>query len=369
MKKNILFIFLLSLVVVSQNVAQIKDTIPTTTEEEDYSQYENVGFTDASAKRFCSPKIFDISPQRFISIGWDMQLPYKMNVSPLGQYADGEAVTTSETANINYTGGLRLGANIPVVSKNSIVWQMGFNFWDVRYNAKDIVSNANNSKVVQNLNERGLRTFGLNTTVFKPLSEKSFILFQGSADLNGDYKLSEFQNLRYTRYSAAVLWGRRPNDRKQWGIGAARTYRVGEMNYIPIVMFNYTSANRKWGTEILFPARAHYRRTFSPRSLLLAGYELEGGSYRLNHLSNNTRSVELRRGELRARLEYQRQLTGFVWLSAQAGWRYDMSFNADNLDNNGKEFFRGFAGTQKYAMLNNLGNPLYFNIGIHLVSP
>jgi hypothetical protein len=141
------------------------------------------------------------------------------------------------------------------------------------------------------------------------------------------------------------------------------------MNYIPVFMFNYTSANRKWGTEILFPARAHYRRTFSPRSLLLAGYELEGGSYRLGSFSNANRSLEIRRGELRARLEYQRQLMGFVWVSAQVGWRYDWSFNADYLDNNGREFFRGFTGSQKYAMLNSLSNPLYFNIGFHLVSP
>lgn len=360
------FIFMFTFVMLG--VAQQKDTIPPTPsgDEEDYSQYENVNFADASVKRFCSPKIFNLSPQRFLSVGWDMQMPYEMKLSSVGEYAENELIVPSEVTTINYTGGLRLAANIPVISKNSIVWQLGANFWDVRYRAKDI---ASSHKITENFTNRGLRTLGLNTTIFKPLNEKAFLLFQGSADLNGDYKFSDFQSLRYTRYSAAVIWGRRPHDRKQWGVGAARTYRVGEMNYIPVFMFNYTSANRKWGTEILFPARAHYRRTFSPRSLLLAGYELEGGSYRLGSFSNANRSLEIRRGELRARLEYQRQLMGFVWVSAQVGWRYDWSFNADYLDNNGREFFRGFTGSQKYAMLNSLSNPLYFNIGFHLVSP
>jgi hypothetical protein len=364
LKKYILYF---SLCWAASGLAQQRDTIPPS-EEEDYSQYENVTFTDASAKRFCSPKIFNLSPQRFVSVAWDMQLPYTMRLSSLGQYADNETVTPSETANINYTGGLRLSANIPVISKSSVVWQMGANFWDIRYQAKDQTSNAGSSGVIKNLDQRGLRTLGLNTTLFKPLNEKAFLLFQASGDLNGDYTLSDFQSLQFTRYSVAAIWGRRPHDRKQWGIGAARTYRVGEMNYIPVVMFNYTSANRKWGTEILFPARAHYRRTFNPRALLLAGYELEGGSYRLGYLSDDKRNVEIRRGELRARLEYQRQLTGFVWLSLQAGWRYNWSFNADYLSE-GREFFRGFTGNQKYAMLNTIGNPLYFNVGFHLVSP
>lgn len=346
-----------------------QDTIPSSNEEEDYSQYENVVFTDASVKRFCSPKIFNLSPQRFLSIAWDMQMPYNMEISPLGNYTDKDIVSTAETAKITYTGGLRLGANIPIISKNSVVWQMGANLWDIRYNVKNLATNQSNNKVIENLDNRGLRTVGLNTTLFKPLNEKAFLLFQGSADLNGDYKYTEFQSLRYTRYSLAAIWGRRSHDRKQWGIGAARTYRVGEMNYIPVFMFNYTSANRKWGTEILFPARAHFRRTFNPRALLLAGYELEGNSYRLGHLSDANKSLEIRRGEMRARLEFQRQISGFVWLSAQVGYRYNWSFNADYLDNNGQEFFRGFTGNQKYAMLNNLGNPLYFNIGFHLVSP
>jgi hypothetical protein len=338
--------------------------------EEDYSQYDNASFTDASAKRYCSPKVFDLSPQRFISLGWDVQLPYTTRFSLPGRYApDQKLANDGETATATYTGGLRASANIPVVSRNSIVWQMGANFWDIRYRFDDLVEQNGAVGLTHILENKGLRTMGLNTTVFKPLGETTFLLFQGSADLNGNYTWSDFQSLRYLRYSAAAIWGRRPHDRKQWGLGLSRTYRVGEMNYIPVFLFNYTAPNRRWGTEILFPARAHVRRTFNPRNLLLAGYELEGQSYRIAERSTPDQSLEIRRGELRARLEYQRQLSGFVWLSVQAGWRYDWSYNMDALDQNGREFFRGFTGTQPYNMVNQLGNALYFNIGVHLVSP
>jgi hypothetical protein len=338
--------------------------------EEDYSQYDNATFTDASARRYCSPKIFDLSPQRFISLAWDAQMPYNTTFSLPGRYApDLSAANEGERARAVYTGGLRVGANIPVVSRNSIVWQMGANFWDVGYRFNDLVEQPGADGLTRLLEDKGLRTLGLNSTVFKPLNETAFLLFQGSADLNGNFTWADFQSLRYLRYSAAAIWGRRPHDRKQWGVGLSRTYRVGEMNYIPVFLFNYTSPNRRWGTEILFPARAHVRRTFNPRNLLLVGYELEGQSYRISELSSPTQSVELRRGELRTRMEYQRQLSGFVWLSFQAGWRYDWSYNVDVLDRNGREFFRGFTGNQPYRMINELGNALYFNIGVHLVSP
>lgn len=340
----------------------------TATEEEDYSQYENAGFADGSAKRFANPKILDLSPQRLISIGWDMQMPYSAQFSGMGSFAVDENWSAAERGTFSYTGGLRFGANIPVISKNSLVWQLGASYWDTQYRSNEPPTREGGSRMLDRLQENGLKTLGLNTTVYKPLNEMQFLLFQGALDLNGDFSLSNFQSLQYTRWSGALVWGKRPNDRKQWGFGVARTYRVGELNYFPVVMYNWTAPSRKWGVEMLFPARAHVRRTFNARNLLLAGYELEGQTYRLNSLSNANNDYELRRGEARARVEYQRQLSGFVWLSVQAGWRYNWRFDVDRVQD-GKDFFRGFFGDQRYAKLANLGNPLYFNIGIHLVSP
>ncbi len=336
-------------------------------EEEDYSMYENVTYSDSKTKVFCNPKIFDLSPQRFISVAWDAQFAHTMQLSEPGLYPPKEFLVYEE-AKLKNVGGLRLFANIPVISKNSILWQMGVNYWNVQYAFSDIVQQNATKSVLQEF-DRDFHTTGIHTTVFKPLNDKQFLLFQASADLSGNYTLPEFQSLKYTRYSAALLWGKRPNDRKQWAVGLARTYRVGEMNYIPVIMHNWTSPKRTWGTEVLFPARAHVRKNFSSRSLLLGGYELEGQSYRLQGISTDTESIEIRRGELRFRLEYQRQIWGFIWGSFQVGYRHNYSFNADALQNDGKEFFRGFFGDQPYAMLNTLGNTPYINIGIHLVSP
>ena len=351
-----------------------------TTAEEDYSQYENVS-SEGKIKLFCNPKIFDLSPNRFVSVGYDYIFNSKMSTSPYGIYQDGDKSFTSRTSKFS-THGLRINANVPVISKPKFLWQMGGGYIRSLYDENNGINQLVSDEFTSQLTTYGLTSTNLNSTFFVPTSEKNFIIVQAMGELNGTYNLvkeSHKPDFTTIRSSVSALYGKRPHDRKQWAVGLSRTYRAGEMNYIPVVMYNYTSVNRKWGTEILFPARASYRRKFNSRSLLLAGYELEGTSYRLYNMENNVptadpmttirkSSYELRRSELRFRLDYQRQLKGFVWLAIQGGIRYDLSYNVDALDG-GNDFFRGFFGSQSYLMLNQVGLAPYVNVSINLVSP
>jgi hypothetical protein len=338
----------------------------------DYGAVELAG--GGSTKTYANSRIIGTTPQRFVSVGWDWQAPYDMTFSRIGSYDEGDNILDANQGigRANYTGGFRLNANIPVISRNNLVWQMGATYWDTRYAISGISGDSSAMGVLNALNNRGLRTGGINTTIYKPLDEKQFILIQASADMSGDFGFGLQSELRY---SVAALWGKRPNDRKQWAVGVVRTYRVGAMNYIPVYMYNWTAANRKWGIEALLPARGAIRYNIDRNSMLLAGFELEGQSYRLNSLSENLAaagltpgSLEIRRGEIRPRLEYMRQLTGYFWLGVQAGYRINYSYDADILPN-GREFFRGFFGTQQFAMLNSIGNAPYAQITINFVSP
>lgn len=347
--------------------SQVTDS---TSEEEDEVDYGAVELVDGKSKTYANSRIVGTSPQRFVSVGWDLQGPYDMTFSPIGSFAEGADIPATDisTGRATYTGGFRLNANIPVISRNNLVWQLGATYWDTRYNINNIAGANSGSDVLRALNDRGIRTGGLNTTIFKPLNEYQFILFQGSVDMSGDFG---WALQPYVRGSAAVLWGKRPNERKQWAVGMSRTYRVGAMNYIPVVLYNWTAPNRKWGIEALLPARGAVRYNIDRNSMILAGFELEGQSYRLNALSlaqANQSSLEIRRGELRPRLEYMRQLTGYFWLGVQAGYRINYSYDADLLPN-GREFFRGFFGDQPFAMLNSLGDAPYAQITINFVSP
>jgi hypothetical protein len=341
------------------------------TEDEDFSMYDEVGFVDQSAKRYCSPKIEGLSPAKLISLGFDFQGPYKMT---LDTFNNNISQGSPENGISTVTSGARFSCNIPVVSKTSLVWQMGANYWESGYNinsesiTKPVLYAEN--PMLKSLQNNGLRTMGVNTTLFKPLNDKNFLLFQGSADMSGDYDWN-LMPTKYLKYSAALIYGKRPSERKQWGVGLSRTYRAGELNYIPILLFNYTDAANKWGTEILFPARAHVRRTINSRNMIFAGYELEGQSYRLYRMESiRNQDLEIRRAEIRLRLVYEFSLKDFLWMSIQAGYRINYRYDVDRL-NNGEEIFRAFGLLSKepYIMKNTLTNPFYFNISLNLVSP
>ncbi len=349
-----------------------QDTL-TPAEEEDYSQYDNIGFAAEGAKRYCSPKIEGLSPAKLISIGYDYQMGYTMNADTFRRLGS-VAPLMPDSARVLTSNGMRFGCNIPVISRTDLVWQMGANYWEQRYKFED--PSALKNPMLTSLSENGLRTMGINTTLFKPLNDVKFLLFQGSADLSGDYQFGKFMPLKYTKYSAALIYGKRTSEKKQWGVGVARTYRVGELNYIPIIFYNSTDVANKWGTEILFPARAHVRRTINSRNMLFAGYELEGQSYRLWRSNDQTgfnlrnEDVEIRRGEIRLRAVYEFSLKDFIWMSIQAGYRINYRYDVDRLGN-GKEIYRAFglASDAPYVMVNQLTNPLYFNISLNLVSP
>lgn len=349
------------------------DTLAPAAAEEDYSQYDNIGFAGEGVKRYCSPKIEGLSPAKLISIGYDHQMGYTMKADTFRRLGS-VAPLMPDSARVWTSNGLRFGCNIPVISRTDLVWQMGANYWEQRYKFEDpkVLKNP----MMQSLSRNGLRTMGINTTLFKPLNDVKFLLFQGSADLSGDYQFGKFMPLKYTKYSAALIYGKRTSEKKQWGVGVARTYRVGELNYIPIIFYNSTDIANKWGTEILFPARAHVRRTINSRNMLFAGYELEGQSYRLwrfndfNGFNLRNEDVEIRRGEIRLRAVYEFSLKDFIWMSIQAGYRINYRYDVDRLSD-GKEVYRAFglASDAPYVMVNQLSNPLYFNISLNLVSP
>ena len=350
---------------------------PQATEDEDFSMYDQVDFADQSARRYCSPKIEGLSPAKLISIGYDYQGGYGLGAGAFTNKAS-DYSWTPDSVNVLNSRGLRLGFNIPVVSRTNLVWQMGANYWEQRYAIEGLNGEPSNSShpLIQSLQENGLRTLGVNTTLFKPLDDRRFLLFQGSADLNGDFSLPGLMPLKYLKYSAALIYGIRPNEKKQWGLGIARTYRVGELNYIPVFLFNWTDRSNKWGSEILFPARAHVRYTFNPRNMLFGGFELEGQSYRLwdspSYNSYNLRGedLEIRRGEIRLRAMYEFSLKDFVWMSVQAGYRINYRYEVDRLEG-GQEIYRAFGllSDAPYVMENRLGNPLYFQVSLNLVSP
>jgi hypothetical protein len=357
--KYILSVFLLFGFVSFQSYAQVGD-------EEDYTQYEKYS-TDEKVKRYCTPKVVGLSPAKLVSIGYEYAFGHKINASPIGGIP-------AQEGNVRNYNGLALGVNIPVISNNKILINLGGNYVESNYSFGDDTLTNPLFKAAN----RGLKTLQLNTTIFKPLNEKNFILGFAQGDYSGDYTAKNMQSLSFSKLTLLAVFGWKFNERFQFGVGATQTYRAGGKSYLPVIMYNYTSKNEKWGIEALLPARGHFRYAFNKRTLLLAGFEIVGSSY---HLSNSdqlfpvngtagmvdgydNQKIELRRSEIRPRLDFQRGITDFIWLSAQAGLILNYKYNVDS-----GNFYRGFGSDNPFVMENSVTSAPYFQVSINLVSP
>lgn len=332
-------------------------------DDEDYSNYG----TEDGVKRYCTPKVVGLSPQRLISIGYEFAGPHSINAGGFGEVAP-------QTGDANNYMGFFLAANLPVISTHKFLLNIGMNYVGSNYSFKnDTLSNP----FLQSLNGN-IRTFGLNATIFKPLNEKHYLLGYVGGDYNGDYNFNRFQDISFLKTTVVAVFGWKFNDRFQFGFGATQTYRAGEKSLLPVIHYNFTSKNDKWGIEALLPARMHYRYAFTRRDLLLAGFEVLGNSYHLANVDNrypaqnapgmiagyDPNNMEFRRSEIRFRLDYMKALTDFIWISAQVGYIYAYRFNVDSGND-----FRPFGSDMPYVMENEMKGAPYFQITLNLVSP
>ncbi|GAB2942238.1 hypothetical protein GCM10027048_03470 [Hymenobacter coalescens] len=317
----------------------------------DSLDFGDFGDADKPAQAYATQKVLYLSPTKLISVGYEAQTGFDLTAT--GRHQAAGPADAALARNVNRYGGLRLGVNAPVISRSNFILNLGLTYWntDVR------LDGAEASTYFQAL-RRGLRSTGASATMFKPFNEQRFLLVQANTDLNGNYRRLDELSGKGLTYSGTAIYGWKRNDNYMWGLGVTRTYRAGQLLHIPVLLYNRTF-NPRWGVEAVFPARVNLRRSFGTTSLLLLGYELEGNTYYLGPL--NGQDLYLRRGEMKPRITYERQLAGFVWLSAQVGYRYNWRFNTFAEQNP--------QGDNKPVFDHSLDNPLYFNLSVNLVSP
>lgn len=321
-------------------------------DSEDYSQYGD----QVEVKRFATQKVLNLSATKLISIGYEMQAAHSMDVTS-------GTNSNPQVYRVRQASGPRVLVNFPVISNDRIIFNLGGQYWGTFYTMEPSGTTTSLQPPTGYLDRQMLHSVGIIGSVFKPLNEKNFLIIQLGADYNAAFPgQGQPATAKAITVSGTAIYGWKPNDRKMWGIGIGRTFRMGRSILIPVLLWNQTF-NAKWGTEIALPAKGFLRRNFSSSNMLLFGYEVEGNQFLLPGAGGTSATptpLWLQRGEIKPRVQWEKQLKNFVWLSAQAGVRINGRFNfTDRYD--GKESNEVFRTV--------LGTPFYFNIGINLVSP
>jgi hypothetical protein len=339
------FLFFISIFFLIGTKAQ-SDTIGTD-ELVDYSK-----FSDASGvRRYATQKVINQSPTRIVSLGYEHHSGFSMPKVP--QDVSG---TPASDYTVSRLSAIRAQVNLPVISNDKFIWQLGANYWGSYFMFKEKTV----SRFESALHNNGLHTMGLQTTFFKPLDEKHWLVIQATTDFNGSFRKFSDISSRSLTISATAIYGWKYSDRNMMGVGVARTYRAGSVLHVPVFLWNKTF-NDRYGMELLLPARGYLRRNFSTTSMLQLGYELEGNQFYLPGAGVAGNDLFLQRGELKPRLMWDKQIAGFIWLNVQAGmrmnWRFDAMTQADSREEKDR-FYQG-----------KLTNPLFFSVGLNFVSP
>lgn len=309
----------------------------------DYSK-----FGDAEkVQRYCTPKILNQTPQKVWSIGVEYQAGFNMPIL----YNTFPGAITSQNK-VNSVLGLKGMVNIPVISKDYAVWQLGGNLYTQQFNIE-----STSDAFANKLNKKAFITSGVNTTLFKPLNEKKFLILQAQFDVNGLFEnFSSINNNAFTT-SASAIYGWKKNDNSMFGVGLARTYRAGRVLHIPVILWNKNFKNDKWGMELLAPARAHLRYRPDAKNIFQLGYELEGNQF---FTIINNQQLFIQRGELKPRLLWDTKVSNFYWLSMQLGYRLNWRFEAVDKYNGNKT---------NLLFSSQLANPFYLAINISFATP
>jgi hypothetical protein len=324
--------------------AQVTDTA--SIDDMDYSK-----FGDAEGvRRYATQKVLNQTPNRILSLAYEYQGGFAMPNVPFHP-----TFLAPQTFNANRLAGMRAQVNVPVVSNTKLIWQLGANYWRSAFDFKENTANP----FIAKLETNGMHSAGITTTIFKPLNEKNFLIFQASADVNGVFDGFDDMNSKAVTFSGTLIYGWKKSEKNMIGVGVSRTYRAGQLIHVPVLLWNKTF-NDQWGMELLLPARGHLRRNFSTSNILQLGFELEGNQYWMRTSSPNGQ-VFIQRGELKPRVMWDKKIKGFIWFNAQAGLRYNWRFEVMNEYDARKDsqlFFRS-----------KLTNPFYFSIGLNFVSP
>ncbi|OGX87466.1 hypothetical protein BEN47_10520 [Hymenobacter lapidarius] len=198
-------------------------------------------------------------------------------------------------------------------------------------------------ELYRNIEDKGLKSIASQIVMLRPIDEVHWYLARVKGELSGDYNAStDLTTSDYFRFSAEAVYGWKRSPLFSWGVGLQYGYTFGRLSLYPAVLYNRTFNNR-WGVEALFPARITARYNVSESSIFYAGYTVDGYNYIIklrNELSRigpggapiadkqPLQTLELRETEVKFRLRWERELLSFLWMGAEAGYRYNYAFDA-----------------------------------------
>jgi hypothetical protein len=285
-------------------------------------------------QQFANPSVLGMGPSKGIILHYERTSPFSVAAS--SQVAGVNDFNTTAKRN----GRLIFKGYIPAWNRPHLKVIVGLNYDREEFKFD---TQPTNYGLFDNLENKGLKSTGVQLAVIRPVDAVHWYLARVKTELSGDYtSATDIGDTNYLRGSLEAFYGWKRSPRFSWGVGFQYGYTFGRLSLYPAIIYNRTF-NDRWGIEALLPARVTARYNASERSLFYAGYSVDGSNYimalrqelPLGAGKQPLRSLELT--EVKFRLRWERELLSFLWLGAEAGYRYNYAFDAFDRTNAERE--------------------------------
>lgn len=279
--------------------------------------------------KYCNPKLEGMGPSKGIQLTYERAFDASIT-SVAEDPAIGNASGTVRRNNF-----FQFEGKLPVINKPSFKFLVG---WDYSYQEFVFVTDEGlDYPLYTNIQQKHLKTIGLNVSSLKSIGEFNYIVFQIRGDLNGDYSVDQLPTADFFKASVTAMYGIKRCPTKTHGYGLYWSYSFGRQRILPAFLYNNTF-NKSWGIEMVLPAFAKLRYNINRSTLFYLGAQVNGASYNLvfdNPPLRELEDVQLRKSGLRYFLEFNREIYDFIWFGLSAGLEQNLNFSLTEERNRG----------------------------------
>ncbi len=274
---------------------------------------EDINHEEVRLRFFSTPGILNKSRSK----GMEIAYTWLGN----GTFEDEDGNVSAPYSEYKNWNQLDFGLKMPIIHKDQFKLLLSY-----KYNVEsfDISSlGADFPETFQELNDKRLKKNSLGIILTKPLNETNYLAFRLGYSTNGNYAgLMNFDS-KYAIYKALALFGVKPHDNFEWGIGLSYSQSFRKSSVVPFLLYN-RSFNNRWGIESVFPSYIYGRYNLGKKSIFLFGVDYNSQSYRMKSTLSD---YAMNHSEVLGMLRLEKQIVPWVWANAKLG--YQLNFSTD----------------------------------------
>lgn len=262
----------------------------------------------------CKPGVLNKSRSKGLVLEYGLNSGYNWIVQ--NRY-----VQTKNYSEVAHSEHLKGKIKIPIINAPGLKLLAGYEYQAEKYyfdNIKGLESN-----VFESLDKMRLKTNKFTVYGSKSLNNRHYAVFRLRVAYAGDYQgWNRFDN-RYASYSGAAIFGVKPNDYLEWGIGVTVRKNFENTRVVPFLVYNRTF-NDKWGVEAVLPAQIYGRYNLNEKSILLFGGTFNSKNYSVDLNANAqalTSIYHVRHAEILFETSLEQHLFSWIWLNVKAGYQ------------------------------------------------